>query len=137
MMRTRVCGTLILLSLVALAQDKDTYPPDDVAEILVLGPDGAPVAEAKVELIGEPAVTPDDEMPEVSVSGMTGEDGRVRVAVEPFARYLLRVSKAPSATASDVPCWGGNVTVFRLFRPGRIEGVVRSAKTGEVVARFS
>jgi hypothetical protein len=133
MMRTLACGILICLSTIALvlAQQADTYPPDDVAEILVLGPDGSPMEGAKVELIAEPAVPDEFDLPEVTVNGTTGKDGRVRVAVEPFARYLLCVGKAPYATAGDVPCWGGNLTTFRLAMPGRIEGVVRAAETGE------
>ncbi len=62
------------------------YPPDDVAEILVLGPEGQPVGGAKVELLAEPAVPSEVESSPVAVTGTTGEDGRVRISVIPSSR---------------------------------------------------
>lgn len=130
----RTTGTLLalvapvlLLSFACAEGDVPGYPPDDVAEILVLGPGGEPVEAATVELLGEPAIVSETEPPEIAATGRTGPDGRARIPVLPLARYEVRVTRAPYATAGDVACFGGNVTTFRLAMPGRIHGVVRAA----------
>lgn len=72
------------------------FPPDDVAVVRVVGPAGEPVAGATVELLAEPAVVSAEEPPAVAATGVTKEDGRTRLDVIPFGRYLLPwVPKGP------------------------------------------
>jgi RNA polymerase sigma factor (sigma-70 family) len=113
-------------------QDGNSHPPDDVAEILLVGPDGLPIVDAVVAIhedtLGRRLGI--DPLP-VRAVGRTDHEGRTRLPAPFGQRHMLKISGDGLPTMVDLECYGGNVTRLEIPVVASFLGVVCDAETGE------
>lgn len=118
----------------------DITLPAGALDVVVVNPAGDPVADARVSL-GEYQIDPVPLAPGVALtgglrgSGVTGSDGRARLAVFPGSETALRVEPPPDSglRAADVSTGGpitGSSTVVVRYSPGDILDATPPTVTG-------
>jgi RNA polymerase sigma factor (sigma-70 family) len=115
-------------------REPEDAPPDDIALIVVLGPDRRRLPGAKVELLRDGLGELPIQIPEVLAVGVSDENGCARFSVVPLREYYLRISHPDLCVAGDAICFGGERVEYMLSEGGALAGTVTDAKSGDPVA---